>query len=130
MTYTTGWVRFLGMGPPPRGSGTFSITGDTILMEAIGGGKPSEMIAPAIANGGTYMNVNNAGFQQFDSYTIGPAMFRPEPPRGGYGQHDGDGRDLLFRDRARHFPDGRHAGHADSPSSTWAMMLLGFAGLG
>ena len=76
VTFTTGSpVRFLGMGPPPPGGrGTFSITGDTILMEAIGGGKPSQMIAPAIANGGTYTNVNN-GFQQFNPYTIGPAMF-------------------------------------------------------
>lgn len=76
VTFTSGSpVRFLGKGPPPPGGrGTFSITGDTILMEAIGGGKPSQMIAPAIANGGTYTNVNN-GFQQFDPYTIGPAMF-------------------------------------------------------
>jgi hypothetical protein len=76
VAYTTGSpVRFLGMGPPPPGGqGAFSITGDTILMEAIGGGQPSQMIAPAIANGGTYTNVNN-GFQNFDPYTIGPATF-------------------------------------------------------
>ena len=76
VAYTTGSpVRFLGMGPPPPGGqGGFSITGDTILMEAIGGGQPSQMIAPAIANGGTYTNVNN-GFQNFDPYTIGPATF-------------------------------------------------------
>lgn len=76
VTYTTGSpVRFLGEGPPPPGgTGTFSITGNTILMEAIGGGQPSEMIAPSIANGGTFTNVNN-GFQQFDPYTIGPASF-------------------------------------------------------
>jgi hypothetical protein len=43
-------------------------------MEALGGGAPSQMIAPAIANGGTYTNVNN-GFQNFSPYTIGPASF-------------------------------------------------------
>jgi len=68
-------VRFLGQGPPPPGgTGTFSITGNTILMEAIGGGQPSQMIAPAIANGGTFTNVN-AGFSNFSPYTIGPATF-------------------------------------------------------
>jgi hypothetical protein len=76
VTYTTGSpVRFLGEGPPPPGgTGFFSVVGNTITMEAIGGGKPSEMIAPFIANGGTYTNVNN-GFQNFDPYTIGPASF-------------------------------------------------------
>lgn len=76
VTYTSGSpLRFLGEGPPPPGgTGTFSITGNTILMEALGGGQPSEMIAPVIASGGTYTNVNN-GFQQFNPYTIGPASF-------------------------------------------------------
>jgi hypothetical protein len=70
VTYTTGSPgRFLG-----TGGGKFSITGNTILMEAIGGGQPDQMITPAIANGGTYTNVNN-GFQNFDPYTIGPATF-------------------------------------------------------
>jgi hypothetical protein len=70
VTYTTGSPgRFLGVG-----GGVFSITGNTILMEAIGGGQPDQMITPAISNGGTYTNVNN-GFQQHDPYTIGPAMF-------------------------------------------------------
>jgi hypothetical protein len=70
VTYTTGSPgRFLG-----TGGGKFSITGNTILMEALGGGQPSQMIAPAIANGGTYTNVNN-GFNNFDPYTIGPATF-------------------------------------------------------
>jgi hypothetical protein len=76
VTYTTGSpVRFLGEGPPPPGgTGAFTISGKTITMEALGGGQPSEMIAPAIADGGTYTNVNN-GFQNFDPYTIGPATF-------------------------------------------------------
>ena len=76
VTYTSGSpVRFLGEGPPPPGGrGTFSITSNTILMEAIGGGQPSEMITPFIANGGTFTNVNN-GFKNFDPYTIGPATF-------------------------------------------------------
>jgi hypothetical protein len=53
-------------------NGTFGAT--SITLEAIGGGKPSQMIAPFIANGGTYTNVNN-GFEQFNSYIIGPGTF-------------------------------------------------------
>ena len=76
VTYVSGSpVRFLGEGPPPPGgTGFFSIVGNTITMEAIGGGQPSEMIAPFVVNGGTLSNVNN-GFQNFDPYTIGPATF-------------------------------------------------------
>jgi hypothetical protein len=76
VTYTSGTpVRFLGQGPaPPNGSGTFSITGNTVLLEAIGGGQPSQMIVPLLPNGGTYTNVNG-GFQNFNPYTIGPATF-------------------------------------------------------
>lgn len=76
VTYTSGSPsRFVGQGPPaPGGTGTLTINGNTILLEALGGGQPSEMIAPALANGGTYGNVNN-GFQSFTPYTIGPATF-------------------------------------------------------
>jgi hypothetical protein len=76
VTYVSGSpVRFLGEGPPPPGGiGFFSIVGNTITMEAIGGGQPSEMIAPFVSNGGTLGNVNN-GFQNFNPYTIGPATF-------------------------------------------------------
>ena len=70
VTYVAGSPdRFLGVG-----GGMFSITGNTIVMEAIGGGKPSQLIIPFMVNGGTYSNVNN-GFQQFNPYTIGPASF-------------------------------------------------------
>jgi hypothetical protein len=70
VTYTSGSPeRFLGIG-----GGLFDITGKTITMEAIGGGKPSQMIVPFVADGGTLSNVNN-GFQQFSPYTIGPATF-------------------------------------------------------
>ena len=71
MTYTTGVPdRWLGAG----GQGSFGISGNTITLETIGGGKPNEMIAPAVADGGVYSNVNN-GFQQFNPYNIGPATF-------------------------------------------------------
>jgi len=72
VTYTTGSPsRFIGVG-----GGTFTInnTTDTILMEAIGGSQPSELIAPSIANGGVYTNVNN-GSISFNPYTIGPGTF-------------------------------------------------------
>jgi hypothetical protein len=76
VTYTTGSpVRFIGKGPaPPGGSGTFTVTGDTILMEALGGGQPSEMILPSVANGGAYPNAV-ASVINFDPSTIGPATF-------------------------------------------------------
>lgn len=70
VTYVAGSpTRFLG-----TGGGSFVHSGNAITLEAIGGGQPTQMIAPTIANGGTYSNVNN-GFQNFDPYTIGPATF-------------------------------------------------------
>lgn len=51
-----------------------SDAGKTVTLETIGGGKPTEMILPTLANGGTYTNGNN-GVQQFNPYVIGPAMF-------------------------------------------------------
>jgi hypothetical protein len=72
VTFTTGNpVRFIGQGPaPPSGSGTFTVTGNTILMEALGGGQPSQMILPSVANGGTYPN-SNASLTNFNPSTIG-----------------------------------------------------------
>ena len=70
VTYTSGSPsRWLGVG-----GGVFSIIGNTITLEVIGGGQPSQMIAPAIANGGTYTNANG-GFGNFNPYVIGPATF-------------------------------------------------------
>ena len=70
VTYVAGSPgRFIGVG-----GGTFSATGSTITLEAIGGGRASEMIAPFVANGGTFSNLN-AGFNNFIPYTIGPATF-------------------------------------------------------
>jgi len=57
-----------------QGFGSFSIIGNTITLETIGGGQPSQMIAPFIANGGTYTNANQ-GLQNFNAYVIGPATF-------------------------------------------------------
>jgi hypothetical protein len=69
--FTSGFpTRWLGAGR----QGSFSTSGDTITLETIGGGKPTEMIAPGIANGGGYTDVNN-GFKNFDPYVIGPATF-------------------------------------------------------
>jgi len=53
-------------------NGTFGTS--SITLETIGGGKPSQMIGPFVADGGTYTNANN-GFQQFNSYVIGPGTF-------------------------------------------------------
>jgi hypothetical protein len=71
VTYVSGSpTRWLGAGA----QGKFTISGDTITLETIGGGQPTEMIAPSIANGGTFTNVNN-GFQNFNPYVIGSATF-------------------------------------------------------
>jgi len=67
-------VRFIGEGPPPPGgSGTFTVTGNTILMEAIGGGQPSQMILPS---GGSFTNANaSITGGQFNPFVVGPATF-------------------------------------------------------
>src|SRR5215471_2856038 len=72
-------LRWLGQGPPPPGGmGFFSIAGNTITMEAIGGGSPSQMISPFVADGGHYPAGNN-GLQQQNSYVIGSATFELDP---------------------------------------------------
>jgi hypothetical protein len=50
------------------------VSGATVTLEAIGGGQPSQMIAPFIADGGQYTNANN-GLKNFNSYVIGPGTF-------------------------------------------------------
>jgi hypothetical protein len=67
-------VRWIGQGPPPPGgSGTFTVTGNTILMEAIGGGQPSQMILPS---GGSFTNANSSITDgMFSPFVVGPASF-------------------------------------------------------
>ena len=62
-------VRWLG-----QGGGNFSVAGAAVTLETIGGGQPDQMIAPFIAEGGIYTNLNN-GFNNFNPYVIGPATF-------------------------------------------------------
>src|SRR5262249_9758172 len=50
------------------------VSGAVVTLEAIGGGQPSQMIAPWIADGGQYTNANN-GVKNFNSYVIGPGTF-------------------------------------------------------
>lgn len=70
VAYTTGSPgRFVGVG-----GGTFSASGSTVLLEAVGGSQPTELISPFVANGGTYPNGNN-GLQAHNDYTIGSATF-------------------------------------------------------
>jgi hypothetical protein len=65
-------LRWLGEGPPPpNGQGSFSIVGNTITLEAIGGGQPSQMLLPSSTS---FTNVNN-GFDNFNPYVVGPATF-------------------------------------------------------
>jgi len=71
LTYTTGNPgRFLGVG-----GGSFSISGNKITLEAIGGGQPTQLITPGgVSNGGTFPNTN-PGIDAHNPYTIGPATF-------------------------------------------------------
>ena len=61
--------RFIGVG-----GGAFTVAGNTITMEALGGGQPSEMILPAVANGGMYP-LANSSVDNFNPSTIGPGTF-------------------------------------------------------
>jgi len=67
-------VRWLGQGPPPPGgTGFFSIVGNTITMEAIGGGQPSQMILPSASS---YPNANASITNgMFSPFVDGPAQF-------------------------------------------------------
>jgi hypothetical protein len=67
-------VRWIGQGPPPPGgTGTFTVSGNTILMEAIGGGQPSQMILPS---GGSFTGANaSITGGQFNPFVVGPASF-------------------------------------------------------
>src|SRR5262245_10600691 len=61
--------RFIGVG-----GGSLTVNGDTVTLDALGGGQPTELIIPAQVNGGTYANVN-PGFDAHNPYTIGPGTF-------------------------------------------------------
>jgi len=54
-------------------TGGFNISGDTILLEAIGHGMPSELILPADGGGG-YPKANSS-IMNFNPNTDGPATF-------------------------------------------------------
>jgi hypothetical protein len=67
-------VRWLGEGPPPpNGTGFFGISGNTITLEAIGGGQPSELLLPS----GTSFTNANASITggQFNPFVIGSETF-------------------------------------------------------
>jgi hypothetical protein len=63
-------------GTPTRwiGAGHLSVSGDDVTFEVLGGGQPSQLILPSIANGGRYTSANN-GMRNFNPYVIGPATF-------------------------------------------------------
>jgi hypothetical protein len=70
VTYVSGSPgRFVG-----SGGGSLTISGSNLTLEAIGGGPPSELIAPSMTNGGTYPSTNGGILSQ-NPYTIGPASF-------------------------------------------------------
>jgi PEP-CTERM motif len=67
-------VRWLGQGaPPPGGQGSFSIVGNTITLEALGGGQPSQLLLPS---GGPFTNANaSITGGQFSPFVVGPIAF-------------------------------------------------------
>jgi hypothetical protein len=67
-------LRWLGQGPPPPGGqGNFSIVGNTITLETIGGGQPSQLILPS---GSSFPNANASITNgMFNPFVIGPATF-------------------------------------------------------
>ncbi len=70
VTYISGEpLRWIGEGPK-GGTGTFSVSGNTITLESVGGGQPSEMITPMIGNGSSF-NGPVGGIDNFNPYTIG-----------------------------------------------------------
>lgn len=70
VTYASGSPgRFIGVG-----GGSYTVSGDTVTLEAIGGSQPDELILPFIADGGTYAS-GNPGLVAHNPYTIGPATF-------------------------------------------------------
>ena len=70
VSYTTGTPgRFIGVG-----GGSYSVSGNTVTLEAIGGSQPTELILPAMTDGGTYAS-GNPGLVSHNPYTIGPATF-------------------------------------------------------
>src|SRR5258708_2368271 len=70
-------VRWLGGGPPPPGgTGTFTVSGNTIFMSALGGGPPSELILPFVPNGGSFTNANASVTSNFTPWTTAtPSAF-------------------------------------------------------
>jgi hypothetical protein len=69
-------VRWVGLGPPPPGGqGTFSINGNTILLEAIGGGQPSQLLLPSIIAGSSFSNANSSiTGGQFNPFVVGSLL--------------------------------------------------------
>ena len=66
-------LRWLGQGPPPPGGhGFFSIVGNTITLEAIGGGQPSQLILPSSSS---FTGGGSLTGGQFDPFVVGPATF-------------------------------------------------------
>jgi hypothetical protein len=64
-------LRWIGEGPPPPGgTGTFTVSGNTVLLSALGGGKPSELILPFVPNGGSFTNANASVTSNFSPWAI------------------------------------------------------------
>lgn len=134
MNGNTSPLRWLGQGGnPPNGSGSFSITGGTILMEAIGGGGPSQMITPYMTNGGTFTNANQ-GLDSQNSWVIGPATFTLALS-GITAQTTVTAVQFSFGTGPDTYIDGSNGGGTGTPGGGAApappsVVLLGFGGLG
>jgi len=125
VTYVSGNpTRWLGGPGGQGGDGGFSIVGNTITLETIGGGQPTQMIAPFVANGGSLSNVNQ-GFQNFNPYVIGPATFRLELA-GVTAGTTVTGATFSFGTG----PDKFIPGVQVPEPGSWAMMAIGLVSIG
>ncbi len=74
---TPGVVTYIA-GSPDRwlgvGGGQYTVSGGDVTLEVIGGGQPSQMILPFVADGGSYAN-SNASITNFNPSVIGPGTF-------------------------------------------------------
>jgi hypothetical protein len=71
VTYTSGTPgRFIGSG----GGTPIAVSGNTVTLESVGNGQPTELIMPFLANGSSYGSIN-PGITAHNNYTIGSATF-------------------------------------------------------
>jgi hypothetical protein len=117
---------------PYTGTGTIAgnwstnLSGSTITLESLGGGQPDFMI---IGNASSYPNVNQ-GVQNFNPYIQGTGVFNLSVP-GVTSATTFSNVMFSFGTGPDTFLPGTPGNVGGVPEpSTWAMMILGFVGVG